>query len=337
MANCGFCTIATRSHFKYAVALATSLQRHHPTLKLCVLLIDFVDDWTFLGRPSIDLYRLDEIQVANIEDMKIYFNAFELSNCLKPFFVAHLLRNGFDKVVYLDADILAVNSFDDLFEMLEQYDFVLSPHWLRPELVQNSDVSVRQISDLGIYNGGMWGIRHENSAMAMLEWLTRFLPDFGFDDRQNGMFVDQKMLPLAAQLFGSRFGRLEHPGYNVAYWNLHERKLTKIDNRYLVNDQPAIFFHLSGFRIEHPEIFSQHSSWTFERLPILKEIVAEYLSYIPPEDASPSGYLYDYVGSQKLSPDLRRYYFVHRTLAGYENPRPKGRIRQWLGPLLKRH
>ena len=89
--------------------------------------------------------------------MKIYFNAFELSSCLKPFFVAHLLRKGFEKIVYLDADVLVVSNFETLFEMLDQHAFVLCPHWLQPNLVQHSDVSVRQIADLGIYNGGMWG------------------------------------------------------------------------------------------------------------------------------------------------------------------------------------
>ena len=121
MANYGFCTIVTHSHLKYAVALAASLGRYHPTPKLCVLLIDPADGQELRGNSSIDLFRLDEIQVPNIEDMKIYFNAFELSNCLKPFFIFHLLRNGFKKVVYLDADILVVNDFGDLFEMLDRY------------------------------------------------------------------------------------------------------------------------------------------------------------------------------------------------------------------------
>jgi hypothetical protein len=329
MAKHGFCTIATRSHFKYAVALAASLQHYHPEIKLCVLLVDFNDDWRGKKEPSIELVRLDEIRVPNIEHMKVYFNAFELSNCLKPFFIAHLLRIGYDKLVYLDVDILVVNHFDYLFRMLDKHSFVLSPHWLRPELTQSSDVSVRHIADLGIYNGGMWGMSGESS-MDVLEWLMRCLPDVGFDDRQNGMFVDQKMLPLAAQLFSSRFGCLEHPGYNVGYWNLHERGITKTGKKYIVNGQAATFFHLSGFRVEFPDAFSQHSSWTFERLPILREIAEEYLSYIPADLAGASPYPYDYVGSHKLSPELRRYYFVHRTLANLPKIKPKGRIRGWL-------
>jgi hypothetical protein len=231
--------------------------------------------------------------------------------------------------VYLDADILVVGCFDEIFQMLNRYSFVLSPHWLRPELVENSDVSVNNIVDLGIYNGGMWGIR-QKGGKDVLGWLMRVLPTFGFDDRKSGMFVDQKILPLAAQLFIHQFGCIEHPGYNVGYWNLHERVINKEGNRYMINGEPAIFFHLSGFSAGHPETFSRHSSWNFERLPILRDIVSEYLSYIPAELASENGYAYDYVGSQKLTTELRRYYFVHRTFAGYPEAEPKGRIRRWL-------
>jgi hypothetical protein len=97
------------------------------------------------------------------------------------------------------------------------------------------------------------------------------------------------VLPLAAQLFRSQFGCL------------------------LVNRQPAAFFHRSGFRMEHFDSFSRFSSCTFERLPILKEIVAEYC-YVISDAVDKSGYLYDHVGGQPLSPKLRRYYFIRRIL-----------------------
>jgi hypothetical protein len=124
---------------------------------------------------------------------------------------------------------------------------------------------------------------------------------------------------------------MRHPGYNVAYWNLHEREITRVDNRYLINGQPAIFFHLSGFRAEDPNTFSRYGSWNFNRLPVLKDIVAEYLSYIPSGlMAKRSDYSYNYAGSCRLSSERRRYYFVHRTLAGYRTARFKGRARRWL-------
>ena len=85
----------------------------------------------------------------------------------------------------------------------------------------------------------------------------------------------------------------------------------------------------SFFRAEEPDTFSRYSSWNFERLPILKEIIAEYLSYIPPEPLAKPDYSYDHIGSYKVSPDLRRHYFIHRTLTGYRKARLKGTIRRY--------
>jgi hypothetical protein len=46
----------------------------------------------------------------------------------------------------------------------------------------------------------------------MLEWLMPVLPEVGFDDPHNGMYVDQKILPLVAQVFSSQVGCIEAPG-----------------------------------------------------------------------------------------------------------------------------
>src|SRR5262249_62034668 len=53
-------------------------------------------------------------------------------------------------------------------------------------------------------------------------------------------YVDQKILPLVAQVFSSQVGCMRHQGYNVAYWNLHGREITRVDNKYLINGQPAV-------------------------------------------------------------------------------------------------
>jgi len=72
----------------------------------------------------------------------------------------------------------------------------------------------------------------------MLEWLMQVLPEVGFDDPHNGMYVDQKILPLVAQVFRSQVGCMRHPGYNVAYWNLHEREIPRVDNKHLIMVSP---------------------------------------------------------------------------------------------------
>ena len=58
---------------------------------------------------------------------------------------------------------------------------------------------------------------------------------------------------------------LEDPGYNMAYWNLHERSVSKKDGRYYVNEKsPLVFFHFSGYSIAAPLSISAHQTrYTF--------------------------------------------------------------------------
>jgi hypothetical protein len=63
----------------------------------------------------------------------------------------------------------------------------------------------------------------------------------------NNLYVDQRWLDLLAAS-SYTVGVVRDPGFNVAYWNLHERKLALDDNgTWSVNKQPLKFFHFSGF------------------------------------------------------------------------------------------
>jgi glycosyltransferase involved in cell wall biosynthesis len=54
---------------------------------------------------------------------------------------------------------------------------------------------------------------------------------------------------------------LHHDGYNVAYWNLANRKVSREgDGHYLVNGVPLVFAHFSGVDLSRPEIYSKHQN-----------------------------------------------------------------------------
>lgn len=327
MQQYAFCTITTRSHLKYAIALGKGLERSHPNSTLCVLAVDFNDD-VLLPRPSnIEFISLDELRIPEIDDMKIYFNAFELSNALKPFLLHYLLRKRVERAIYLDADIFVVGKFDLLLEMLDRHSFVLSPHWLYPEASELSAAQVPYVANYGVYNGGLWGVKKDENGLRVLQWLMRFLPQFGFDDPLNGMFVDQKLLPLVIQLYHLHFGCIDDAGYNVAYWNLHERTIRNENAKYYVNGRPVVFFHMSGFRTEAPAIFTSRSPQRFD-LPIHMGIIHDYMSDIPVVSSDLAGYSFNFAGSRKLSPEMRRYYFKHRTFEGYRATRWRHAFRQ---------
>jgi len=50
---------------------------------------------------------------------------------------------------------------------------------------------------------------------------------------------------------------IRHPGYNFAFWNVHERELTRQDNTYFVNRKyPLVFIHFAKFNPLKPGYFT---------------------------------------------------------------------------------
>ena len=60
--------------------------------------------------------------------------------------------------------------------------------------------------------------------------------------------------------FIDRVHVLRHPGYDVAYWNLSQRRVSRDGDRWLVNGQELRFAHFSGAVIGSPTVFSRHTA-----------------------------------------------------------------------------
>ncbi|MDA8431409.1 MAG: hypothetical protein M0Z60_00425, partial [Nitrospiraceae bacterium] len=74
---------------------------------------------------------------------------------------------------------------------------------------------------------------------------------------------------------------LRNPGYNVAYWNLHERTIAKDAEGYRVNSMPLYFFHFSGFMADQTEKISKYQTrHHVEDFPALKGLLEMYRSLL---------------------------------------------------------
>src|SRR5205807_1871850 len=96
---------------------------------------------------------------------------------------------------------------------------------------------------------------------AFLRWWEERLEDDCRIDVAHGLFTDQKWIDLVPGLFPST-AILRDPAYNVAFWNMHERQITREGDGYRVNGRPAAFFHISGFNPEKPGVVSKHQTRT---------------------------------------------------------------------------
>jgi hypothetical protein len=93
---------------------------------------------------------------------------------------------------------------------------------------------------------------------------------------KEAMNADQSWFNFIPVYF-DRAGLLNHPGCNVAYWNLHEKIISKRDGKYFANDEPLVFFHFSGYSLKEPDLISRHQDrFDMKEIPAINELFTIY-------------------------------------------------------------
>jgi len=316
-----FCTVVTPSHLCWARALAESLKTAGNFEPLYVLL---VSEESFTGSlpDNIHLCALDQLTRSLPKNIHWYFDSFELCNALKPFIVEWVLQQGFEEVCFLDADLYIVGSFDPVWSALADAHLLLTPHHLSPPSLNLCYTNEVSVSDMGMLNGGFLAWRNGDPTTAILNWMCQRFPLYGFCDRPKGMFVDQKLLPLLLQYFPQDVQILHNPCLNIAFWNAHERTVGHKDGRYFVGQDPVVFFHMSGFRLNKPQtpcsyIPTRENEGILAAAPWMHPLLDEYsvlLRSCSEKDRSTPQPFNKFNGIQ-LTSSLRRILFRKGTLS----------------------
>ncbi|WP_081381080.1 class I SAM-dependent methyltransferase [Rhodovulum sulfidophilum] len=263
-----FFTICARNFLPGAQILCDSVRRAHPGAVFTVYLCDrdMGYDAEALG---MDIEPLEALGIPALERMIRTYNITELCTAIKPYCFLREFARGPEAeagaeaaeqsphVVYLDPDI---ELFSPLVEVAEALDAgasaVLTPHVLKP--AERAEFADDHFLRYGIYNLGFIALRVTEAVADVVRWWARRMVDQCIIDLPRGIFVDQKWMDLLpAFLDGVHV--LRHPGYNVAYWNLHERRIHGPDTALQCNGQPLRFVHYSGIILEDVEQLSRHS------------------------------------------------------------------------------
>jgi hypothetical protein len=138
-------------------------------------------------------------------------------------------------------------------------EILLSPHAFSSPVNSPKTHGDLEALSRGVYNAGFLAVRRTVAAESFLDWWATKCLKHCYVDTCRGVFVDQCWLNLAPIQFPEcRILRIA--GINVAYWNLHERDITVLDNNYFVNGQELVCFHFSGFDFNTPSKLSRHQT-----------------------------------------------------------------------------
>lgn len=250
------CTVITASHTARARVLARSLREHHPGSTLTALVADDTDDRLDPAGEPFEIVTPEAIGCEPFDAMAERYTVLELATALKPWLLEAMLRRD-DHAVYLDADVEVAGDLTEVAELAAEHGIVLTPHTLRPIPRDGRQPLEQSLLMSGAYNLGFVAVGA--GGVPMLRWWQERLETDCVVDVAGGLFVDQKWIDLVPSLWPQTVV-LDDPGYNVAYWNLHERRLTTAgDGALLVNGRPGRFLHFSGFDPHRPDLLSHYS------------------------------------------------------------------------------
>ena len=270
------CTIIAKNYLAAARVLAESLREHHPESRCHVLVIDGVDGYFDPSDEPFELVRPEALELPNFERMAGIYDVIELATAVKPWLLRSLLDDADDGIVYLDPDIRLYAPITDVFDAVREHGLVLNPHNTDPMPRDSRMPSEQDILLAGTYNLGFIGLGDSEFSAAFLDWWSERLESDCIVDPARGFFVDQRWVDLVPGI-APDFHLIRDPGFNVAYWNLPTREMSRQNGHYLVNGEPLRLFHFSGFKPTRPHLLSQYQNRV--RLgddPILTELCRDY-------------------------------------------------------------
>lgn len=262
MNKCVF-TICAKNYIGLAQVLENSIKTYNKDVDFYIFVADeFSSDEDIKSLPN-NVLVAKEILGINPDQwnqLSFKYDLTEFCTCLKPFCFKYIFSSYKPEgCIYLDPDILVFNSLDYVFEKLEQYSIILTPHITTMQDIYTGKLNEQNLLYSGMYNLGFLALKTGEVSSKMLDWWEIRLEDRCYRNRMESYFTDQKWMDFLPAFFPSQLLISFHLGLNLAPWNFHEREVIINNNAFFVKNRilkdnatiyPLIFMHFSGFNYD---------------------------------------------------------------------------------------
>ena len=271
-------TIASNNYLHFARTLLQSVRRECLGADVYGVIVDRDMGPSAALAAEFTAIPLEKLDLPGGEGFRFQYSIVELNTAIKPWAFEALFDRGYRTVTYLDPDIQVYGPLEEPAQLLAAgADIVLTPHLLAPIESDGRRPSEHDIRRTGAYNLGFCALRESANARQFLKWWQGKLARDCVVDPDRGMFVDQSWIDLVPGLFPN-VAILRHPGYNVAYWNIGQRRVDKTpDGGWRAEGEPLAFFHFSGFDPFDADAFSrQQNRFRLADLGVAQELLRDY-------------------------------------------------------------
>jgi hypothetical protein len=273
-------TICAKNYLAQALTLKESFEKKNKD-DFFIFLADEATDDLLTQYPCIR--PLNKEWCPKWQEMAFKYDVMEFSTSIKPFCFATLFKT-YENVIYLDPDIFVFDNLGTIYEQLNHYSIILTPHFCEMELdYKSANGYDRSLLCDGIYNLGFVAIHRDETGLKIVQWWQNRLEYFCFHDHLKGLFTDQKWMIYIPALFPEKTLITHHLGMNTAVWNLHERNIINengkfyIENNSKTKKDPLLFFHFSGFRPEYAQYLThRRPEYNVNDFPVMRPMLDMY-------------------------------------------------------------
>lgn len=258
MSNCVF-TICAANYIGLAQVLERSLKSHNSNITFYIFVADDPSSIDKLIFPNNVLFAKDVLSYSKEKwyELSFKYDLTEFCTCIKPKCFEYLFDScSHDKMIYLDPDILIFNDITSIFDTLNNYSILITPHITQIETDYTGNLEESKLLYSGAYNLGFLALKRNDITRSFLSWWANRLEDKCFRVVTENLFTDQKWIDLIPSFFGVEVKIERDLGMNVAPWNFHEREIKVIDNELFVVNRldvdskelsSLLFVHFSGY------------------------------------------------------------------------------------------
>jgi hypothetical protein len=243
-------TFFDKNYLSRGLVLYNSLKKHSNNFEFYILCLD---DFTYnyfnsnkLNYPEIISIQLSDIEEEHEELLNVKKNrsTIEYYFTLSPILPLYLLKKyNLLHICTLDADILFLNSPEKIFNKLNEYSIIITPHKFSNENIDKQRY--------GVYNVSFQIFKNNKIGLKCLEYWKSQCLEYCSDklDIINNRFADQKYLDNWNELYPNEVFSLNDNTSGLAPWNLDNYNLKVENNQFYSNEEKIIFYHFHQFKI----------------------------------------------------------------------------------------
>ncbi len=241
-----FSAIIDKNYISRLKALIQSLSIYCKKFNFYVISLDNETYDTFLDKKNCipikirDIHEYyPELDVIQKERDRVSY-IFSLS----PFYPSYLLENypHLNHICTLDADQFFFSSPKPIFELLQTYSVLITPHRFSKKLVE------LKYTRFGKNNVSFQVFKRDEIGFSCLSLWRKQCIEWCYDREENDLYADQKYLDFWEETFGDKVHVIQDIGLGLAPWNIENYKISKRFGNIFVDNNKLILFHYQGLR-----------------------------------------------------------------------------------------